>query len=252
MADARTDGAHPQAATRAAGAALITRRRLREGILKKNGHGGGRGARRASTPCPLRCRRHTRSACSPTTQNPQTLRRLRRKDAQVQVRRSAAKSKEGEKKERRAEMWLQRTSRSQNVRHCARSIATHSRSSRAASCVVTTQIHDTLVSPARATPRMPRMQTCDCGKRFPSDLLIVRASPGGGWRGAAAAAAADASPSAHHLQGLSPPARDWPALVSASLVQDPDWGHTHWGGGGCQINHKSSNKWTKKEKAGVL
>lgn len=117
-------------------------------------------------------------------QNPQTLRRLRSGAKTRRFRCAGAQQKakrgSGVGGEKCAEMWLQRTSRSQNLRHCARSIAIHSRSSRAASCVVTTKTHDTSVPPARCAPCMPRMQSCDCGIRFPSDLQIVRASPGGG------------------------------------------------------------------------
>lgn len=157
-------------------------------------------------------------------QNPQTLRRLRSGAKTRRFRCAGAQQKaKGGGREKCAEMWLQRTSRSQNLRHCARSIAIHSRSSRAASCVVTTKTHDTSVPPARSAPCMPRMQSCDCGIRFPSDLQIVRASPGGG------AAAADASPSAHHPRGLSPPVRDSSRLVvpphhpHPTLVQNSDW-----------------------------
>lgn len=119
----------------------LPRVRQRERILKNNGHGGGRGTQRASTLRPLRCRRHTRSASSP-----RRTRKHSADSAQAQRRAGSGAQKRNKKKKKR-EMWLQRTSRSQNLRHCARSIAISSRSSRAASRVVTTYIHDTLVPP---------------------------------------------------------------------------------------------------------
>lgn len=146
MADTRTDGAHPQAATHGWSGAGGEQARLAAAHPstgtgpKKHQAWRGTGSAMSVHAAPSQVRNTYAQRVfppPPLPQKPQTLRRLR-SGAKTRRFRCAEAQHKAERGKKQREMWPQRTSRGQNVRHCARSMAIHSRSSRAAPCVVTT------------------------------------------------------------------------------------------------------------------
>lgn len=139
--------------------------RVRQGepILKKNGHGG------ASARRPLRCTRHTRSACSPR-RNPHALRRSRK------FRCAEAQQHEKKEREKKREKCAAKFTSLRAFHHESLQVIT-------SRLVRRDSIHPRHFGPLPPCPRaqlhMSRMQTCDCGIRFPPDPARLPRQRGG-------------------------------------------------------------------------